>query len=173
MATKQLLSQIKSTNTPTVGQVATANPASDELIWDDQWTTASSVSIADAWWYYTSTDVEGALQEIWSNISSWVNLSYISSSTLTPWSGTINTTINVPVPTWTKCVIITATTTASWWAYAWETTIYEIWKTTWRFYYWQGAWWTNAVAASFVWTDIQMQFTFAIQLWTFTFYFYS
>lgn len=62
MATKQLPSRIEATNTPSVADIPVKGVA-DELDRVSQ-IPATQVSIVDAGGYYTSTDVEGALQEI-------------------------------------------------------------------------------------------------------------
>jgi len=54
MATKQLLSQIKSTNIPTAGQVATATPASDEITWVDPSTLGWLPATFTVLWSYTT-----------------------------------------------------------------------------------------------------------------------
>lgn len=84
------------------------------------WVNASDVNITDAWGYYTSTDVEGALQEIGADIDSILSTSW----TIIAWTAfTAQSNSNVESTSWTTPTLVRQYTMNKTGTYRHETTL--------------------------------------------------
>ena len=106
-------------------------------------------------------------------VSTWQYL-WTLSYTAPVW--TINNTVVVwTIPVWTKFAVISSTSTANSWFYAWSVVIYTQWITEDTLQYRPNIWWwgNGWLTVRFNWTDFEIvAHSFASQVWTISAFFY-
>lgn len=131
MATKQKLSSIASTNTPIVGQVPTATPASDEITWVDPSSIGGGASFA-FWWDWSNWAIDWT-----ANVTiTWSNNTYIVKNYTSISAGTAPRVFTI---TPTGCVLhikVQGNVDLSNWTFDFA----------WKWQPWGNPWWSPAVA---------------------------